>query len=88
MRNPDKVLGSAARRLKRLRGASDRGAKGSGMGELLTEEHHEVVELVADINRAAEALPVEEREAYDAAQESVVEARRSAEVHEGLLQVD
>lgn len=45
-------------------------------------------ELVSDPERADEALPKEEREGYDEAQQSVVDARRKAELYEGLLQVN
>jgi len=44
--------------------------------------------IVSDVERATEALPEEEREAYREAQESVVAARRRAESQEGLLQVN
>lgn len=47
-----------------------------------------LVELASDPDQAAKSLPPAEREAYLDAQRSVVDARRSAEVHEGLLQVN
>lgn len=48
----------------------------------------ELREVVADPKNAIQALSEDERNAYREAQESVVEARRSAEAHEGLLQVN
>lgn len=52
------------------------------------DQFSRLVEVASDISKAAStSLPVEEREAHDAAQQSVVDARRSAEMHEGLLQV-
>lgn len=44
--------------------------------------------VAADPDKAMNALPEEERMAYREAQESVVEARRSAETNEGLLQIN
>jgi hypothetical protein len=52
------------------------------------EEFSRLVELASDLDQAAQSLPPEERESYANAQQSVVEARRSAEVHEGLLQLN
>jgi hypothetical protein len=52
-----------------------------------SDEPTKLIELAADVERAAASLPPEERAAYSEAQQSVVDARRSAEVHEGLLQV-
>jgi hypothetical protein len=49
------------------------------------EEAAKLEELARDLDKAAESLSAEEREAYTEAQKSVVDARRSAEVHEGLL---
>jgi hypothetical protein len=46
-----------------------------------------LVEVARDVDRAAGSLPAEERQAYVDAQRSVVDARRSAEIHEGLLQL-
>lgn len=48
----------------------------------------EVSALIADLEKAAEQLSEEEREDYRAALQSVVDARRNAETHEGLLQVN
>jgi hypothetical protein len=44
-------------------------------------------EVLSDVQAACDALPQAEQERYRSAQESVVNARRSAETHEGLLQV-
>jgi hypothetical protein len=44
-------------------------------------------EVLSDVQGACEALPQAEQERYRNAQQSVVNARRSAETHEGLLQV-
>ena len=43
--------------------------------------------VLSDVKSACEALPEAEQQRYRSAQESVVQARRSAETHEGLLQV-
>ena len=43
--------------------------------------------ILADVQSACDALPDAEQRRYRKAQESVVNARRSAETHEGLLQV-
>jgi hypothetical protein len=51
------------------------------------DEFDRLVEIVSDVDAAAKALTPEERKAYVDQQRSVVEARRSAEVHEGLLQL-
>jgi hypothetical protein len=48
----------------------------------------ELRKVVGDPEEAVEALPETERAAYREAQESVVEARRRAETHEGLLQIN
>jgi hypothetical protein len=51
-------------------------------------QSEDVVDLVENIDQIVEdALPEDEREAYEAAQDSIVEARRNAENHEGLLQL-
>lgn len=44
--------------------------------------------LVSKPQVALEALPKDERDAGREAQQSVVDARRRAETHEGLLQVN
>jgi hypothetical protein len=69
--------------------AVDNGERGTTLGELLTDEQaSELLQLVDDIDRAAESLPADELAEYEENQESIVDARRSAELHEGLLQVD
>jgi hypothetical protein len=45
-------------------------------------------DLVAKPRQALDALPKHERDAGREAQQSVVDARRRAETHEGLLQVN
>lgn len=52
-----------------------------------TETFPALQAVLLDVEAACGALPVEEREQHRAAQQSVVDARRSAELHEGLLQV-
>jgi hypothetical protein len=52
------------------------------------DDFGKLVELASDLDQAANSLPPEEREAYQDNQQSVVDARRSAEVHEGLLQLN
>jgi uncharacterized membrane protein len=44
--------------------------------------------LVSDLDGAVRSLPEDERRSYKEAEESVVDARRKAETHEGLLQVN
>ena len=44
-------------------------------------------EVLSDVQGACDALPQAEQQRYRDAQQSVVDARRSAETHEGLLQV-
>jgi hypothetical protein len=43
--------------------------------------------LVSDLEKTVNGLPETERASYDEAEQSVVDARRKAETHEGLLQV-
>lgn len=43
--------------------------------------------VLLDVDGACGSLPEEEQARHRAAQQSVVDARRSAELHEGLLQV-
>jgi len=43
-----------------------------------------LVEVVSDLEEAAEALPAVERERYEACEQSVIDARRRANGHEGL----
>jgi hypothetical protein len=54
----------------------------SGESRFASLEH-----TLLNLEEACAALPSAELEAYRAAQQSVVDARRSAETHEGLLQV-
>jgi hypothetical protein len=44
-------------------------------------------EVLSDVQGACDALPQDEQQRYREAQQSVVRAKRSAETHEGLLQV-
>jgi hypothetical protein len=57
------------------------------MSTIDIEERVELQEFAANLERVADALPEDEREEYEAARESVVDARRSAELNEGLLQL-
>jgi hypothetical protein len=59
-----------------------------GTLEVETPPLEELRKVVGDPEEAVDALPEQERAAYREAQESVVEARRSAETHEGLLQIN
>lgn len=52
-----------------------------------TENFPALEAVLLDVEAACEALSGEEQEQHRAAQQSVVDARRSAELHEGLLQV-
>lgn len=45
----------------------------------------QIADVIVDPSGAVEALPKSERDAYREAQQSVVDARRRAEMHEGLL---
>lgn len=47
----------------------------------------ELRNAVIHLDDARAELPKDEQDAYREAQQSVVEARRKAETHEGLLQV-
>jgi hypothetical protein len=51
------------------------------------EDFSALREVLSDVRGACAALPKAEQERYREAQQSVVDARRSAETHEGLLQV-
>jgi hypothetical protein len=44
--------------------------------------------LVSDLEGAVRSLSEDEQRSYQEAEESVVDARRKAETHEGLLQVN
>jgi hypothetical protein len=52
-----------------------------------TETFSALREVLSDVRGACEALPQHEQDRYREAQQSVVDARRNAETHEGLLQV-
>lgn len=44
--------------------------------------------LVSNLDETVKGLPETEQNSYDEAEQSVVDARRKAETHEGLLQVN
>jgi hypothetical protein len=44
--------------------------------------------LVSNLDETVNGLPDAERHSYEEAEQSVVDARRKAETHEGLLQVN
>lgn len=46
-----------------------------------------LVSIVTDLDKASEALSEHERESYEDAQRSVVEARSSPEVHEDYIRI-
>jgi hypothetical protein len=52
-----------------------------------TEEARQLLDKIANRDEATDPEHRDEREAYRKAQLSVVEARRSAELHEGLLRI-
>lgn len=47
----------------------------------------DLVRIVTDLDEATEALPESERREYEEAQQSVVEARFQAEMHEGYVRI-
>ena len=53
----------------------------------MSEDFSALRDVLSDVQAACEALPQAEQDRYREAQQSVVDARRSAETHEGLLQV-
>jgi len=53
----------------------------------IREEFAELREVLSDVPAACAALPEQEQQRYRDAQQSVVDARRSAQTNEGLLQV-
>lgn len=56
------------------------------MAEVLTPERAaELAELLADPQAIADLLPTAEREAYERATRSIIEARRRAPMVEGLI---
>jgi hypothetical protein len=50
-----------------------------------TTDH--LVRIVTDLDKASETLPQSERQSYEDAQRSVVEARSSPEVHEDHVRI-
>ena len=50
-----------------------------------TTDH--LVRIVTDLDKASEALPQSERQSYEDAQRSVVEARSSPEVHKDHVRI-
>jgi hypothetical protein len=54
----------------------------------LTALRESLAPLVSNLEATVEGLPETERNSYDEAEQSVVDARRKAETHEGLLQVN
>jgi hypothetical protein len=56
--------------------------------EFAVPSWEELRRVAADPEKAMSSLPEEEQLAYREAQDSVVDARRSAESHEGLLQIN
>lgn len=52
-----------------------------------TAEFNALSAVLKDVASARAQLPADEQERHAEASRSVVEARRSAETHEGLLQV-
>ncbi len=47
----------------------------------------QLVRIVTDLHKATDALPADERQTYEDAQRSVVEARSSPEVHEDHVRI-
>jgi hypothetical protein len=58
----------------------------------LTSENQAPEQLVrllfADLDAVVEALPQDQQDAFREARDSVVDARRAAEVNEGLLRIN
>lgn len=55
--------------------------------KLTPEETAELAEVLVDVRRATAMRPPAERDAYERAQDSVVEARRVAEARAGSLRI-
>lgn len=55
------------------------------MKDFLTQTPDELLALASDIDRILESLPLEERQAYEDARQSVIDARRSANANEGRM---
>ncbi len=59
------------------------------MDAVLTQERaQQLAEVLQDVTKASAGLSEPEREAHSQAKESIVEARRHAKRHEGLLQIN
>lgn len=56
--------------------------------EELTALRQSLTPLVSNLEETLDRLPEAERTSYERAEQSVVDARRKAETHEGLLQVN
>ncbi|MGE5281800.1 MAG: hypothetical protein ACM3N0_05675 [Chloroflexota bacterium] len=54
----------------------------------LTALRKSLAPLVSNLEKTVNGMPETERNSYDEAEQSVVDARRKAETHEGLLQVN
>jgi hypothetical protein len=54
----------------------------------LEQLRSELRELVADLDQTFQRLPEDVRDFYRAAEQSVIDARRKVETHEGLYQVN
>jgi hypothetical protein len=54
----------------------------------LTAVQEALATLVSNLEETVKGLPEAERHSYEEAEQSVVDARRKAETHEGLLQVN
>lgn len=65
---------------------------GDSMTDLNTDDlkalREKLTSLVSNLDETVNRLPEAERHSYDEAEQSVVDARRKAETHEGLLQVN
>jgi hypothetical protein len=66
---------------------NDLGRADSQLLSAATENFASLCDALSDVQAACDALPQAEQQRYRQAQQSVVDARRSAETHEGLLQV-
>jgi hypothetical protein len=66
---------------------SDLNPPNQPLASAATEDFSALKDVLSDVRRACAALPQDEQRRYDEAQQSVVDARRNAETHEGLLQI-
>ena len=64
----------------------DQTGQGGGLEPVATE-FDVLREVLSDVQGACDSLPEEDQERHREAQLSLARARRSAETHEGLLQV-